>query len=79
MSSLAGLLKLRGLSPSGIFDYGFFSGGDVYHVTSRHLESMGVGLIFDFTLWLLLLIIMVNLMSPLFREKREGLARAPVR
>jgi hypothetical protein len=71
MSFIVGLLKNWANSPGGIFEYIFPFGGSVYHVTSGHLESMGVGWSLDFTLWLAFLIIIVNVMSPLFRDKRQ--------
>jgi hypothetical protein len=61
MKAIADLLKPSHNSPGGVFRYSFPMGSSVFHVTSGSLESMGVGWSFDFTVWLLFVIIMLNL------------------
>ncbi len=63
MMDIADLLKPSRNSPGGVFEYSFPAGGSVFHVTSGHLESMGVGWSLDFTVWLLFVIIMLNLIT----------------
>jgi hypothetical protein len=63
MMDIAGLLRPSNNSPGGVFIYSFPVGGSVFHVTSGSLESMGVGWSLDFTIWILFLIIMLNLIT----------------
>lgn len=63
MKDIADLLKPSFTSPGGVFEYSFPAGGSVYHVTSGHLESQGVGWSLDFTVWLLFFIIILNLIT----------------
>jgi hypothetical protein len=65
MIPIADLLSHSNMSPGGILTYRFPIGYAVYHVTSGHLESMGLGFGLDFTAWLLLVIIILNLIATL--------------
>jgi hypothetical protein len=64
MIYIAGLLNQPSyMSPGGVLSYTFALGYVVYHVTSGHLESMGIGFSLDFTAWLLFIIITLNLIA----------------
>lgn len=67
MMPIAYDLKAINLSPGGVLEYLFALGFSVYHVTSGHLESMGVGFGFDFTAWLLSILVAANLISAVMR------------
>jgi hypothetical protein len=74
MMDIVGLLTPSHNSPGGVFSYSFPVGASVYHVTSGHLESMGVGWSLDFTVWLLFIIIILNLITTATtrRSKRQN-------
>jgi hypothetical protein len=61
MMPIAGLLKPAHLSPGGILQYRFPWGYAVYHVNSGSLESMGLGFGLDFTSWLLIIMIILDI------------------
>ncbi|HVO86029.1 MAG TPA: hypothetical protein VMT06_02775 [Candidatus Eisenbacteria bacterium] len=63
MIPAADFLKPLNMSPGGVLEYSFSLAYSVYHVTSGYLESIGVGFGFDFTAWLLLVIITLNLIA----------------
>lgn len=63
MIPVANSLKSSNNTPGGVLEYRFPWAYSVYHVTSGQLESMGVGFGFDFSAWLLLIIITLNLIA----------------
>jgi hypothetical protein len=74
MMVIAGLLKPSNNSPGGVLTYSFPVGSSIYHVTSGYLESIGVGWSLDFTVWLLFIIIILNLITTATtrRSKRQN-------
>jgi hypothetical protein len=63
MIYIAGWLKPAHLSPGGILAFSFPWGYAVYHVSSGSLESMGLGFGLDFTSWLVIVMIILNLVA----------------
>lgn len=72
MIPIAGLLKPAHLSPGGILEYGFPFGYAVYHVSSGSLESMGLGFGLDFTSWLLIIMIILDLVAAINVHRKKS-------
>ena len=71
MQAIAELLNRPGDTPGGILNYAPFLGFTDYHVTSGHLESMGTGFGLDFTLWILIMIIILNAITVTSERRRQ--------